>query len=63
MKEATITAEADGQRITATAAKGYGVILNASRVGSISLQIDLHVDGAELRDLVARIVGELVTTK
>ena len=63
MHQATITAEADGQRITATATEGHGIILNASRVGSISLQIDVHVDGAELRDLLERIVGELVATK
>ena len=52
MHQATITAEADGQRITATATEGRGIILNASKVGSISLQIDVHIDGPELRDLL-----------
>ena len=60
MYQATITAEADGQRITATATEGRGIILNASKVGSISLQIDVHVDGAELRDLLEQITGALV---
>ena len=57
MHQTAITAEADGQRITATATEGRGIILNASKVGSISLQIDVHVDGAELRDLLEQITG------
>lgn len=64
MHQAAITAEADGQRITATATEGgRGIILNASRVGSISLQIDVHLDGAELRELLEQITGALVTIK
>ena len=63
MHQATITAEADGQRITATATEGRGIILNASKVGSISLQIDVHIDGPELRDLLEQITGALVAIK
>ena len=56
MRESAITAEADGQRITATSTEGRGIILNASKVGSISLQIDVHIDGAELRDLLEQLL-------
>ena len=63
MQKEIITTEADGQRITATATEGRGIILNASKVGSISLQIDVHIDGAELRDLLEQITGALVAIK
>ena len=63
MQKEIITVEADGQRITATATEGRGIILNASKVGSISLQIDVHIDGAELRDLLEQITGALVAIK
>ena len=63
MQKEIITVEADGQRITATPTEGRGIILNASKVGSISLQIDVHVDGAELRDLLEQITGALVAIK
>ena len=57
MQKEIITAEADGQRITATATEGRGIILNASKVGSISLQIDVHVDGAELGELLEQVLA------
>lgn len=60
-KQATITAEADGERIAAITAEGQGVTLNVNRVGSLSVQVELHVNGDELRELAERVVGELVT--
>lgn len=55
--QAAITAEADGQRITATATEGRGIILNASRVGSVEIHIDVHVDGTELGELLEQVLA------
>ena len=62
-KPTTITAEAEGQRVTATATEGHGIILNASRCGSTEVHMDVHIDGAELRELLERLLLVPETSK